>query len=75
MAFCFLGESSKERENQREKGMAAGFEYGWGHLKGKGAVSPLSARQLLLLLGRKEARKMSLPVAILVEKQSAMFHN
>ena len=55
--------------------MAAGFEYGRGHLKGKGTVSPFSARQLLLLLGRKEGRKMSLPVAILVEKQSAMFHS
>ena len=42
MAFYFLGESSKERETQREKGMAAGFEYGLGHLKGKGAISHLS---------------------------------
>lgn len=75
MAFYFLGESSKERENQREKGMAAGFEYGLGHLKGKGAISHLSGPQLLLLLGRKEARKMSLPVATFAKKQSAMFHS
>ena len=55
--------------------MAAGFEYGLGHLKGKGAISHLSGPQLLLLLGRKEARKMSLPVATFAKKQSAMFHS
>ena len=75
MAVYFLGESSKERENQREKGMAVGFAYGLGHLEGKGAISHLSAPQLLLLLGRKEARKISLPVAVLARKQSAMFHS
>lgn len=75
MASCFLGESSgkkekrKRQEREREKEMVAGFECALGHLKGKGAFSHCSAPQLLPLLERKEAGKVSLPVAIFAEKQ------